>query len=285
MQVLCAGKHAQVNVLGVDVGKDDAGNDNGGQRDAPGDLFHNLAGAAEGGAGHVDAGVAVDDKRDNGVDDDLHELLGAEGDGEVLGVAQLRDEAHPGDVAGVGKDGVADGVEGRREVGAVDGLHVLVGRLGRHGQSNDGDEHGRHDADETDNAQKGDVLERPGNGEEGKDDEAHDAKDDGARPVVGQDVERNGKGQQVTGHEEEAVNNIGCTEDFIAQAPSQDSAHIGVTGDLRVSHTELPQNVTRVTGKDTQSDDGNQAGHKSDGCDHSGQGQDTQRDVFSNHDY
>lgn len=120
----------------------------GGHGNSPGNLADDGAVGAESGAGDVLAGVAVDGQGGNDVKRGIDGLQSKQGLGELLGVAELADEAEPRDVATVGEDGIGNAVEGRGEAGVVDAVHLGVGGLGSNAEGNDGEQNSGKNAQE-----------------------------------------------------------------------------------------------------------------------------------------
>lgn len=110
-----------------------------GKSNSPSNLGHSAAGAAKRRACHVVAAVVVHDDRDDKIGNDHEYLLDYERLREVPGVTQLRDEAHPGQVAGDREHDVRDAVEGGGERGVQRGRHGGVRGLGRYSEGDNGD--------------------------------------------------------------------------------------------------------------------------------------------------
>lgn len=81
----------------------------------------------------------VHDDRYDKIGNDHEHLLDYESLREVPGVTQLRDEAHPCQVAGDREHDVGDAVEGGGERGVQRGRHGGVGGLGRYSEGDNGD--------------------------------------------------------------------------------------------------------------------------------------------------
>lgn len=90
---------------------DDAGDEDGGEGDAVGDLADQGVGGGQGGRGDAGADVVVDYGADDDVGGDGAGLQEEEGFGEVAGVFELGDEVEEGSIAGCERrDGVLAGV-------------------------------------------------------------------------------------------------------------------------------------------------------------------------------
>lgn len=130
----------------------------------------------------------------------------------------------------------------------------------------------------TNNGQERDILEGSVQGEETEDNQSNDTPENSTSCMVRENIHGNGKSQKMRCHAEYAVNDVSSTEDLSSPATQQDSTNVYIscnlkveleTGNifnciswsltyLRISHFELPQDVTRVCGENTESKNGNE---------------------------
>ena len=102
------------------------------------------------------------------------------------------------------------------------------------------------------------IVQSPRQGADQGDDQADHTKNDGAGTVIGQNVKGDGKGDQVTGHEEDDEEQLGDTQELPAKAAHEDLSGIRHTRDERISQLKLPHEVAGICRNDTDSDEDNQ---------------------------
>ncbi|KFY73656.1 hypothetical protein V499_06278 [Pseudogymnoascus sp. VKM F-103] len=267
---------AEKDETGGDGGVEDAEEDESGDHEGEGHLLVDLVSeGAEGGGGHVLVpGVDVDDRADDGEDDDLGDSDGPEGFGEVLGLAHFGDEAGEGDLSdeGVGdvEEGGHGGYEGRagEGEGGVDWCAEFLGEAegfvfeaGEDGGQEDGDE-GEEGGGAGD---FGERVEGAGERTEPADDGGDHREDDGALAVVRHGVEVLGGHQDVEALNEGVVQNEhdGRGIPDPGFTPEQHLPDVTYVPDLGVTETELPEHEGRVEHDGCHDDGQDQSGDQS----------------------
>jgi len=275
-----------VHVFDDDAGVDDTRDDNSGHCDGPGDLGDDGARRREGRRGDVEADVPVDDDGDDDVEADCHCLQQRQSLGEVLRAVHFRDEAEKGDVAGVGHDDVGDGRGAVGEAGFAArgyGVEFWVRGVGYadadHGYDDCGcdrkacccfmsierkirKERGSKRKEKrarvtcarvlTDNGEPGNALECPRDGQRQGDDCAHEAKDNRASAVVGENIHLDAKGQDMRRHDEDQDQSL---HDLDYPFPNGPEDHVGCIGKAVYAHVpalELVNDVASVRGHEAE---------------------------------
>lgn len=165
------GGEAEVDVLQANVAIDDACADDGGDRDAEGDLLHERAGGDQGGRLNVRADIVVDDDGGGEVQDDFKALKHEKGLLEILGGFHFGDEPEEGDVCAVGEDDVGDGLECGVQVCFDGGFDDAAGVL-LHADGNHGDHDRAEDGEEGGEGDPGHASHGAGDGQDERDDHA-----------------------------------------------------------------------------------------------------------------
>lgn len=205
---------AHPDVLAGDVAAHDAGDDDGREGEAVGDLCDDGGSRAEGGRLDVRPRVVVDDGADDDVEgggDDLHE---GERLGEVARVLELGAEGEEGDVAGVGEQNLEGGEHAGLDVGVVVHGDNVRGIRFCDADADHGDGDADHNGDAGDGGEVGDLLELAFEGEKQADDEAGEAEDDGAGAVIGENVEGDGESENVCRLDEDEDQDLCDAHDF-----------------------------------------------------------------------
>lgn len=76
--------------------------------------------------------------------------------------------------------------------------------------------------------------------------QSDNTKDDSAGAVIGEDVEGDGEGDEVAGHEEDDEKQLGSSEKLAAKAAHQDLSGISHTEHEGISQLELSHQVTGI---------------------------------------
>lgn len=127
--------------------------------------------------------------------------------------AYLRNEAEEGDVTSECKDDVGHAEKRRRKSGCLSRMEVTVRWVfGAHTCHANNDR--RCDAQETRTREPRDLQQRPRNVADPENDQTDDAPCNGTCSSVGQGVQTDGPGENVTGHAEDEENGLGSTKEF-----------------------------------------------------------------------
>lgn len=158
----------------------------------------------------------------------------------------------------VSKDDIEDGGKGCDQVdvgGGLDGLTAGVFDA----QTDHTDDDGGHDTRKRNHGQPGHVVEGSGQGTDQRNDQAHDAENNGAGAMIGEDVERDGEGDQMAGHEEDNEEDLGDPQEFPTNPAHENLTGVGHAHDVGISELELAEDVTGVGGDNPDADEDDQS--------------------------
>jgi hypothetical protein len=102
--------------------------------------------------------------------------------------------------------------------------------------------------------------------------------------VFGNGVHHDTEGQDVRTHNENREEQLAEAEQLASKSTEQDLASVGQVLDVGVSGAELVDGVSSIGSENSQSDNEDDSWGKADLGEGLGEGQDTQRDGFSDHD-
>lgn len=209
------------------------------------DLLHHGSCGGQSRGGHVRSRVAVDDHCGDDVHDGIDDLQHGERLGEFAGVLHLGDDAEEGDVGDEREDDVGHGEEAIREAGRRgDFVRDLLGHLDRDGDH--GDDGSGEDTGCRDEGHPEDLVCCARQGTEETEDQAHNAKDDGAGAVAGDRVEQHGEGEDVACHQEDDEQQLTGVEDFPADSTEEQLPCVAHAVHLRVPELELAHDIPGV---------------------------------------
>ena len=183
-----------------------------------------------------------------------------------------------------GKDNVGHREEGVGEAGVGRDIHLdMIGGL--HGNGHHGDDGGNSDTSAgcreiswpeiggeagfhgklTNKGHDVHLAHRARKGADEADDQADDTEDDGAGTVAGDGVEQHGKGENVTGHQEDTEQQLAKEEDLASNAAKEEFTGIAHAVDLGVAELELADDIARIPGDtgQTQNEENGAEGRES----------------------
>ena len=102
------------------------------------------------------------------------------------------------------------------------------------------------------------VVQSSRQGADERNDQAHHHKNDSAGTMIGQDIEGDGKGNQVTGHEKDKKEQLGNPEQLSTKPTQEDLASVGHTGYEWISQLKLAHEISSICSDSTYSGEYNQ---------------------------
>jgi hypothetical protein len=254
--VLGVAEQADEDVLRGQVGVEDHGDTETGERKTVGDLLHERTSGAESGRCDVGSAVVVDDDTDDEVCADGDTTAEGERPDVLLGVPHLRGDGEVGGHTSEGEDERGDGRHGLREGRVADELPVggEVASLRSSGRailntSSDGDgEDGSENAEHANPREPADLAQCADAGNDECDEESDGDEDGRAGAVSGDGVKSNGNTKHSRASDEDPEETESDGEDVAADGTKEEHAHVGNTVNFRVLQLELTNNVRRPGG-------------------------------------
>ncbi len=103
--------------------------------------------------------------------------------------------------------------------------------------------------------------------------------------MAGDGVHHDAEGEDVGTHDEDDEEELAEAEDLAAQAAKEDCPGVGHGVDMWVAQFELADYVASVGGEGAEGEEEDEARNEAEGGECGGEGEDTERDGFGDHDH